>query len=97
MQPDNNITPLPWDAEIDGDCIYSDTTGKYICIIPSSPEYTTKRSLKKWEANAAYIVKCCNNYPKLLELLKDTRKCMEDVFESSHPLLKEIVKTLDGL
>ncbi len=65
-------TPTPWKAN--GDFILHTSTGTHIATTMPAELPVTPQSV----ANAEYIVRACNAFPKLVEMIKDFASRIRD-------------------
>ena len=63
-------TPLPWHKSKDNSGIFIAGNGGRIAEVFYGQKITTKHQTEQ-EANAAFIVKCCNSHYELLAALKE--------------------------
>jgi len=61
-------TPIPWKYE--GTDIYKGEKDIASCIVTFSSDDAVTVSVEEAEANAAFIVKACDNYPNLVEAVR---------------------------
>ena len=82
------ITPLPWEIiKNEKDNFLFGNKYYEIAYIGCDKFETTQ---KESDANAAYIVRAANNFPKLLEALKEAEILVSEFLYDSNPLLIQI-------
>lgn len=67
MSDHSKHSPLPWKQHLVDETLIVSPDHSAVCV--SEGDYEDNAALM--EANAAYIVKACNAYPKLVEALKE--------------------------
>lgn len=87
-----NHTALPWEFE------YDDKTKTGLTVFSGDEtivDFVLGKNLSESEANAAYIVKCCNAYPELIEALKATTRLVYSLLDE--PEKSKVWKDASGL
>ena len=70
-----DITQLPWVLHKESNCIKSNFDRPDDMV--AMPPFKGLESHENWEANAAFIVRACNNHKALLDALKSMRANFE--------------------